>query len=180
MSHNYSILIIVLLVLFAVYRRIRRNIGAQILSPGRLRSRAVIFIVIGLLLLIATFAHPIAYISDGVGLILGLVLAYFAIKTTQFEQRDRGWVYRPNGWIGGIVIGLFFARLIYRLYDVLQMTNAQGSLTHGASSAQMQTSLYIGDPWTAGIIFILFSYYPCYFLFLAQKARHLQVQSQGM
>lgn len=182
MPHNYSVLIIVLLVLFAVYRRIRRNIGFQLLSRTRLLTRSFIFIAIGILLLIASYAYPLAYLSDGLGVILGLILAYFAIKTTQFERREKGWMYRANGWIGGIVIVLFLARLIYRFYVMSQVMNSvSGSGVHGTGmSAQAQTGLYIGDPWTAGIIFILFSYYPCYFLFLARKVKHLDTEARSM
>lgn len=177
MPHNYSILIIALLLIFAVYRRVRRNIGFQMLVPRRLLIRSLIFIVIGILLIVAAVGHPIVYVSDAIGVALGLILAYFAIKSTRFERRKKGFAYRPNGWIGGIVIALFFARILYRLYFTYQMMNnpSTSGLNGTQTSAQMQaSSIYTGDPWTAGIIFILFAYYPCYFLFLARKERHLE------
>jgi membrane protein CcdC involved in cytochrome C biogenesis len=173
--HSLTVPIIALLVIFALYRRIRRTVGAQDLIPRRLRARSYIFIVIGILLLFSSYKYPIAYVSDAVGIILGLVLSYFAIKTTQFEHRERGWVYRPNGWIGGIVLALFFARIIYRFYEAYHMMqNGHGT---GANAANSMQSNLIGDPWTAGMIFILFSYYPCYFLFLARKARALNTET---
>lgn len=173
MQHNYTFIIIALAIVFGIYRRVRRNIGFQPLNPNRLRMRAFIFIIIGILLLIATDQHPIAYVSDAIGIALGLVLSYFAIQNTQFEQRGQSWVYRPKGWIGGVVICLFLGRLIYGFYRGFEeMSNS--SATAGVHSVSpFSSSYYGGEPWTEGILFILFAYYPCYFLFLAYKSRHL-------
>jgi hypothetical protein len=171
LQHSYTFIIIALAIMFGVYRRIRRNIGFQPLKPSRLRVRAFIFIIIGILLLVATIAHPIAYVSDAIGIALGLLLGYFAIQNTQFEQRGQSWAYRPKGWIGGVVICLFLARLVYGFYRDFEVIG-NASATAGATSP-FSSSYFGGDPWTEGIIFILFAYYPCYFLFLAYKARHL-------
>lgn len=179
MSHNYSVLIIVLLVIFGIYRRVRRSIGAQVLRPRTLRTRAYIFIAIMILLLVASYAEPLAYISDAVGIIIGGFLAYFAIKTTQFERGSRGWVYRTHAWISGVVIALFFARLVDRFYESYHVMNQASMNTSGAAaSAQMHNSI-VGDPWTAGMFFILFAYYSCYNLYLVGKAKQLDAESGG-
>lgn len=173
MHQPYSIIIIVLLVLFAIYRRIRRNIGFQRLVPNRLRVRMIIFLIIGLILLVSSAAQPILYVSDAIGIILGLILAYFATSTTKFEVRKERWFYRPNAWVGGIVLALFLGRLLYAfilVYSTMGKLPQHGS---GQASNPFQSGSYVKDPWTAGIIFVLIAYYAGYFLFLLRKAKQL-------
>ncbi|HET7577963.1 MAG TPA: CcdC protein domain-containing protein [Bacillales bacterium] len=166
MNHSY-ILILILLIAFGIYRRIRRNIGFQKLSPKSLRIRLIIFLIIGLMIIASSFALPFLYISDAGGIVLGLLLAYLAITTTKFEIRNEHWYYRPNAWIGGVVIAIFLGRL---LYGFLLMNHSLGNLPLQGSTT---SGTYVRNPWTAGIIFILIAYYGGYYLFLLRKARQL-------
>ncbi|MDQ0189577.1 hypothetical protein JI721_01870 [Alicyclobacillus cycloheptanicus] len=171
MHQSSTIVVVVLLVVFGLYRRVRRQIGYQLLRRGALTFRAVLFAVVSVLLLVAGYKQPMVYVGDGIGIVLGLVLAYIAMRYTQFEQRGGQWYYRSNGWIGAIVIALFFGRLIYRfalLYN-LEKSPAAGAGT----SASLQAVSYTTDPWTAGVVFILFSYYVAYFWMVLRKEKEL-------
>jgi hypothetical protein len=176
MPHNYvSIVVIAALILFGLYRRVRRTIGFQPLNRRRLTMRSIIFIVIGLLILAAASVDPTIYIFDAAGTVIGLILAYFAISNTQYEQRADGWYYRPNGWISAIVLLLFFGRLVYRVVYALDMSKqlSHVATAQGTTPAHLQANTYVADPWTAGMIFVLFAYYACYYLFLVRKEKHL-------
>lgn len=164
----YTIILIGCLVLFGIYRRVRRNIGWQQLNPGRLQVRAVIFFVMGLLFLAAGAIHPISLLSDALGVLIGLLLAYYSAGLTVYEQRDGRWYYRPNTWIGGIVIALFFGRLVYRLYTVSQLKQP-GGLPNGQPGGMSSLNSSIGNPWTAGLLLIMFAYYVVYCLILIRK-----------
>lgn len=180
-SHVLSYGIIVLLIAFSVYRRIRRNIGWQVLIPRRLYARAFIFIIIGLLLLGVGAVHPVSLISDIIGIVVGASLAYYGIRLTQFEWRESHWYFQPNTWIGGTVIVLFLGRLSYRFYSMyaLGIFNSQGTSVATTSSSQMnQMSSFSGASWTAGLLLIMFAYYVLYYFLLLHKEKTLKASEK--
>jgi len=152
-----------ILVLFIVYRRVKRSIGFQRFHPRRLKFRIGIFTVIGLLLLCVGFVHPILYVADALGLICGTALVLLAIRHLKFEQRGQDLYYRTHIGIETTVVALFIARLAYRLLFVF---SAEQTAT---VSDQSQLQQYGGDPWTSAIFFILITYYISFYLFLLQK-----------
>lgn len=79
--------------------------------------------------------------------------------------------YRPNPWIGLIVIALLIVRIGYR---VTLMHAPTGATTIADATSQASVfHAYAADPWTAGAFFILATYYIAYFIFLLQKERKL-------
>jgi hypothetical protein len=40
--------------------------------------------------------HPTSLISDGLGILIGIILAYYGAIMTRLEQRDGHWYFRPN------------------------------------------------------------------------------------
>ena len=139
--------------------------------------RSIIFSVIGGLLLAATLAHPIHFVWDAVGIAAGLVLAFIAIANTRYEHRADGWYYRPNAAIGALVILLFVGRVVYRLVLAYRLV-AGGALQAARMSAPMGASgnPYVTDPWTASFLFVILTYYACYFLLLVRKEKQLASQ----
>lgn len=171
MHNSVSIVLIICLVLFSIYRRVRRNIGWQPLNTRTMTFRTVIFLVIGALFLTASGFHPISLISDVVGIVLGIVLAYYASVMTRYEQRNGGWYFRPNTWIGGAVTALFLFRLIYRFYEAYTLTS-QGGLPQGQSANGLQSISYSGTtPWMSGLLLIMFAYYAAYYLLVMNKQK---------
>jgi len=163
---NFKYLIPVLLVGFLIYRRIQKTIGFQKYTPSRLIFRIVLFSLVVTLILCLTILQPMSLISDLVGIILGLVLVFFAIKNTIFETRSEGLFYRTHIWVELTVLFLFFARLLYRFYNMsLVMGSAQ-------SGERMDTNLNdLRNPLTSAVFFIICTYYIGYFLFILKHAK---------
>lgn len=172
MPHGAAVAGIAVLVLFSVYRRIRRNIGFQRFARKRMITRMLIFAILGALLLVSGYRQPTVYIFDALGLVFGTVIAYFSIRTTSLEWRQDAWYYRPNSWIGMFLTVLFIARIAYRVvqdYELFQMT-ASASLAQ-----QQQLASYSHDPTTSIILFTLIAYYLVYYVFLIGRVRHNNV-----
>lgn len=86
MEHLGPTLLIMALIAFGIYRRVKRTIGFQKLNRKRLIFRTTIFGVLGCVFLYAGLLHPIHFIADAIGLAVGLILSYYAIKHIQFEK----------------------------------------------------------------------------------------------
>jgi len=155
-----------LLVLFIVYRRIRRTVGYQLFQPRKLRVRIGIFAVIALILIGFGFLHPIVWAADAAGLAAGCGLAWFAIRHHEFEDRADGLYYRTHTGIQVIVVGLLVARLAYRFAFLSKLDTAA---TDAQSQAQLQP--YSNDPWTAGVFFILVAYYVVYYTYILRHGK---------
>lgn len=173
--HSATPIVLVLLVAFALYRRVRRTVGFQKFVRSRLVTRLVLFVVVGVLSLAAGLAYPLVYVYDAIGALIGAGIAYYAIRTTAFERRAGGWYYRPHPWIGVILIVLFVGRLAFEVYQDSALISSAASGQAAANQAQL--SSYAHEPITAGIFFIVVAYYIVYFAFLIRKEKHLEVQS---
>lgn len=171
MPHIVNIGVLAVVILLLLARRVKRTVGQQVLSTGRLWLRIVVFAVIAVLVLLGSLSHPLDLVSDAVGLAIGSVLAYVAIRTTVFAPQRGRWTYRPNPWIGLIVIALLIVRIGYR---VTLMHAPTGATTIADATSQASVfHAYAADPWTAGAFFILATYYIAYFILLLQKERKL-------
>ncbi|MFB5191839.1 hypothetical protein [Alicyclobacillus fastidiosus] len=180
MQHYTSVIIIVALVLFGMYRRVRRTVGFQPLVRGRLTTRVVIFSILALVILAAGITSPWSYISDAVGLVIGGIIAYISARTTKFEMRNGRWGYLQHLWIGIGLIVLFVGRLAFRFIEISQDV---GKIHEQQASTQNQMAAQsFSDPWTSGIFMLLVAYYIGYFVFLLRKARELEnaAQPKGM
>jgi hypothetical protein len=160
------------LIPLALYRRFRRNFGRQPLAPAR--RRMVIFSVVGALILLQALMLRSAVIlfGDVIGALLGVELAVWGASRTRFLS-DRGQLYYvPHTYTGVAVSALFLGRLIYRfaqLYAVPGIAASQGiDGTTASGPAAMGRS-----PLTAGILFVLFGYYVCYYGLVLHKSRHI-------
>lgn len=175
MPHIASIGIIVLLVLFALYRRIRRTVGYQPLAKRRMTTRMVLFLVVLVLFLVSGYLNPIIYLYDAIGIVIGGAIAIISIRTTSFEQRANGWYYRPHPWIGILLVVLLIGRIGVRAYEVYTLS-ADKTLTQ-STSANNGLDVYAHDPFTTLVLFTLFTYYVVYYIFLIRRERHLSNRS---
>lgn len=110
-----------LVVVWGVFRRIKRTIGRQPLQPKRLQIRIALLAVIGALMLITSYRNPslIGALVLGVG--IGALLGAFGLQHTKFEQTTEGRFYTPHTYIGVGITLLFVGRLVYR-FATVQMT----------------------------------------------------------
>lgn len=171
-QHTNTIVVLIVLVLFSIYRRVRRNIGWQLLHPRKLWVRTCIFLLIGLAFLVGGISHPLSLLSDVAGIIIGVVLAYYGAVLTRFEQREGGLHYRPNIWIGSTVTFIFLARFIYRFYSIFS-TGAYAKVQQGQNNGYQNMGYTIGNSWTAGLMLIMFAYYIFYYMILLKKQKQL-------
>ncbi|HTA26352.1 MAG TPA: CcdC protein domain-containing protein, partial [Bacteroidia bacterium] len=113
--------VVIFLVALILARRIRRSVGFQKYNQPLLIIRIVLFSIISLLFLAFAILYPMAFVSDGVGIIAGLILAYIATNHAQFEKRENGLYFKTHIWVEIVVITLFLARFIYRVIVVKDM-----------------------------------------------------------
>jgi hypothetical protein len=153
------------IVAFGVYRRVRRNIGRQILTAPRQWVRMGLITV---LCLVLTFLHPlqpiaVAYI--GSGLIVGAAIGWFALRHTEFTATPEGYFYTPHLYIGLAITALFVGRLLYRMVLVYDTVSKAAPGTVPAPD---------NNPLTLGILFLTASYYVVYCTGLLQWLRRAQ------
>ncbi|WNQ11243.1 sporulation protein [Paenibacillus aurantius] len=163
------------IIALVLYRRVRRTVGFQLYRPRRLKVRMVIFGLIGLLILEASFQHPVSFVADAAGLVLGGVLLLYAVRHTVFEKRESGWFYRTHLWVEMTVVALFLGRLAYRLIALVSA---------GPSAAQQppdpaKWESYWQDPLTAGVFFILVVYYVGFYGYVLKRGKGLTIEGPG-
>jgi len=164
MEHLAPTFVIALLIGFMLYRKTKRTVGSQKLVRSRLMFRMILFGVVGCIFLYASVLHPLNFIADLAGLACGLLLAYYAVKHTEFEQRSDGLYYRTATWVNIAVLALLVGRIVYRMLT-------QGSIDGAAPPDPAR--MFASDPLTIGIFFVIITYYIRFFTFLLVKQKEL-------
>ncbi|MEW9701177.1 hypothetical protein [Paenibacillus sp. SI8] len=157
-----------LIVVLIIYRRTRRAIGFQRLSTRRLKFRLTLFSILGIIIFLFGFVHPIHFIGYAVGLAAGVGLGLLAIRHTRFEHRSDGWYFRTHLWIEIAVLVLFLGRIAYRIVFIAAAPNSSYTSMNPADPSQ-----FMRDPVTAGVFFIIVSYYVLYFSYLLREESKL-------
>lgn len=160
MSGALGVAAVAVLIVFGIYRRLRRTIGRQPIQPGRFLFRAGLFAVIGALILVPVAAKPLDLGGAAAGLAVGAALAFLGIRHTRFEKTAEGAYFVPNLYIGLLVFALFIGRLAYRLFGIYSHGGFSGS---GAAASGMSFQ-NVHDPITLGLLLVFFSYYIFYYL----------------
>jgi hypothetical protein len=158
-----------LIIGFIVYRRTKRSIGFQQFSRGRLMFRMILFGIFGLVILGFGFLHPIHFVADAIGLIGGGILGLIAIRHTRFEKRETGWYYRTHLWVEVAVLILFLGRIAYRMLFLFSVGKADAASMNTADPSQ-----FTKDPLTAGVFFVIVTYYVLYFGYLLKEEDKLE------
>jgi len=151
------IAVLAILLPWSIYRRVRRNVGPQLLSPQRLKLRCLaLAAVLGLV------AWPFlqhgrldllgALLAGGVP---GVGVAWYAVRHTRFEQKDGKDYYVPNAKIGLTLSALLLARVAYRLFQVYPLLTQPGGPPLGALQA-------MNTPLTTALIGLVIGYYLAY------------------
>ena len=103
------------LFLWAIYRRVRRNIGRQQLKPRRIIVSLVILSLVTLFLLTTAFTLPLLALTFAGGAIVGVAVSFLGLRHTKFETTADGHFYTPNTYIGLGLSLLLLGRMTYRL-----------------------------------------------------------------
>lgn len=170
MDHNLiTPILITLAVAWAIYRRVRRNIGRQRIRATRMRWRIGLLGIIGVLVLVVSLRHVELCAALIAGVAGGVVLAWFGLRYTQFETTVQGSFYTPHTYIGVFVSVLLLGRIAYRFVAVYP-------LMHAAVQANSNPMLgYQKSPLTLAIFGVLVGYYVAYYLGVLHKSRTLAV-----
>ncbi len=152
--------LVVPLILFGVYRRLRRTFGRQPIQPKRKMLRITLLSAIGAALTISAWHDPGLFEAALAGLALGAAFGGLGLRLTQFEGTAEGKFYTPNVYIGGVLTAVFLGRLVYRFIAVPQAMQAAAQHAPDANPfASFQTS-----PLTLGIFTMLVGYYVTYYV----------------
>ncbi len=133
--------LIVPLIGWRIYTRVRRNVGRQPFHNRRWKSTVIIFSVMTALLGLLAMRSLAALGGLGAGLVLGTALAGVAFRLTRWEATAAGNFYTPNIVIGLGVTLLFLGRIAYRIIAVVGMTPADRVSAGGFSTYQNPVTL---------------------------------------
>ena len=166
---KYSAVLLAALLLWAIYRRLRRTFVRQRLSAARMGLRAVFIGVVGVLLVPLAFKSLPLAAAVLSGLAGGVLLAVWGASQTRFERDGKALYYLPHTYSGLAVSALFLGRLAYRYVQ------GHGAMLPpaGQDGLGQMTAMYGRSPLTVGCFFVLVGYYVCYNSVLLYKARHL-------
>jgi hypothetical protein len=167
------------LVVFAVYRRLRRSFGRQRLRPGRMTVRIVLLALIGCVMLPMALRSAQYLAAELAGAALGVGLALWGAQRTRFATYGGQLHYVPHTYTGIAVSLLFLGRLTFRI--VQMYTGVQGPLVANAQVANAADPSHafapasmVRSPFTVAIFFVLIGYYVCYYSWVLWKSKHLK------
>ena len=132
--------LVVPLLAWRVYSRVRRTIGRQHFRPGRSWASVIIFSLLSVLVAVSALRSPAALGGLGAGLALAVPLGVVALRLTRFETRAEGNFYVPNPVIGIGVTVIFLGRLAYRIATV---AGGGGAAMGGPAMAQSPLTLVL-------------------------------------
>ena len=145
-------LVLLPLIGWRLYRRVRSSIGRQKLSKVRPWITVSVFPLLILLIGFATHGHATSLGCIAAGLSIGAGLGVFGTRKTVFENTPQGMFYTPNAHLGIALSVVFIGRVIYRMFELY-------SLDTSAPSASMD---FTRSPLTLAIFGLLAGYYVAY------------------
>jgi hypothetical protein len=172
------------LIVFAIYRRLRRSFGRQVLRPGRMIFRIVLITAVGCALLPMALRSSQYLWAELAGAALGIGLGLWGAERTRFVMHGGRLHYVPHTYTGIAVSLLFLGRLAFRavqVYAGVQVPHAADSggayVTDAPdpSLAFAPTSM-VRSPLTVGIFFVLAGYYLWYYGSVLWKSKHLKAE----
>jgi hypothetical protein len=152
-------LILIPVILFLIWRRVRRQFGPQPIQRKRMITRIVIFAAAAGLLSLGLMPdlHLLAGLAGGV--LAGAALGLLGLRLSRFEVHPvKGDCYVPNPYIGALVTAVLLARIAWRfamLGPALQDPSGGTPPIHGPAIGQSPLTLL-----TFGLVV---GYYVCYY-----------------
>jgi hypothetical protein len=162
------------LVVFAVYRRLRRSFGRQELRPGRMMARIVLLTVVGCALTPMALRSAQYLWAELVGAALGIGLGLWGAERTRFLTYGERLHYVPHTYTGIAVSLLFLGRLVFRIVRVYMGAQAAHAANAPDSTQAFAPNSMVRSPLTVGIFFVLVGYYVCYYGLVLWKSKHIK------
>src|SRR5882724_13381640 len=123
-SSTIALLVLIPLMAWRVYARIRRMVGRQRLSRVRPWITLTVLSLVIALVTASTLLHPERLVWFIAALAAGGALSVFGLKMTKFEATPQGLFYTPNAHLGIALSLLFVGRIAYRLVEVYALGTA--------------------------------------------------------
>ncbi|RUL76049.1 DUF1453 domain-containing protein [Dyella choica] len=160
MEPHFSMpLVLIPVIAFAVWRRVRRQFGPQPIQRNRMILRIAFFAVIAGLIALAA-RHDLRLLGGlSGGVLAGSALGLLGLRLSRFEVHPvKGDCYVPNPYIGALITALLLARLAWRLAmlgPAMQDPTGATPPIHGPGIGQSPLTLL-----TFGLVV---GYYVCYY-----------------
>src|SRR4051812_32569023 len=151
-NHLIPLLVIVPVIIWRMYSRIKRNIGRQTLGKWRPWVTLTLFPAILVLVSVRSIEHPAGLWSMAAGLAAGVLLGVFGTKHTKFENTPAEIFYTPNAHIGIALSVIFAARVVYRVFHSYSMD----------PNVPFDPADFASGPLTLSIFGLLAGYYMTY------------------
>jgi hypothetical protein len=170
-SSTIQSLLVAALLVWVVYRRVRRSFGRQLLQPRRMIIRMVLLVAVGCLL--APLAvRSTAYLTAVIGGLLGgVALGLWGAEHTRFLDADGRRYYVPHTYSGLAVMLLVVGRIAYRMSQIFTGTGAPGHAAQSGVGAHAGAAV-VQSPLTVAPLFLLVGYYVCFYLRVLHKSKH--------
>jgi hypothetical protein len=154
------------LVVWGIWRRMRRTFGRQSVQPARMGLRIGILTLAGVAVLVTSGLRSPQMLEALVGgLLCGAALAYLGLRHTRFEVTTEGRFYTPHTYIGLAVMLLFLGRLAYRF---LYLSIGTGGMPPAGPNF---AATYQRSPLTLGVFGVLLGYYVLYYVGILIRTR---------
>jgi hypothetical protein len=145
--------VLVPLVVWRIYRRVRRNIGPQPYQPRRLKARVIIFSVLILLFAAVAARDSMSLLAYAGGIAASVLLGWLGVRLTTFQREPDAETFTPNTLIGVILSLILVGRIVYRF--VVLYSAMQAGVHPPATPLQ--------SPLTMIILGLTFGYYVAYY-----------------
>lgn len=157
------------LVLWTMYRRVRRTIGRQRIESGRMKFRIAVLAVVGTLIALGALRDWQLLGAMLAGVAGGALLGWIGLRETKFEVTVRDKFYTPHLYIGLFVSGLLIARLAYRFLALYPAMHA------AAQDDRNPFAAFQKSPLTLAIFGIVIGYYVFYYIGVLRRSLSLVV-----
>lgn len=167
MNPNMIYALMIPLMAFAIWRRVRGSFGRQPIRRQRMIGR-IVFLAIVMGLIGLGGLHNTRLLEGLLGgALAGAALGAVGIKLTRFERDAAGNdLYIPNAWIGGLLTVLLVSRLAWRF--LVTMPQLQDpAMAHSAPAMG-------NSPLTLAIFGLTIGYYISYFAGLLVHHRRFE------
>lgn len=150
---TFVFFIIVPLIAWRIYKRVRRNIGQQKSRLWRHWAGTVLCPILLALFALAAMRSMDAEIALVGGIAAGLALGTWGLRLTRYAESGGNFYYTPNPYLGVGLSALLVARVLWRFYELYQL--------HGAMPPAASNDL-ARSPLTLLLLGLVFGYYTAY------------------
>ena len=150
---NLVFLVVIPLIAWRIYKRVRRNIGQQKSRLWRHWAGTVLCPILLVLFGLAAMRSADAEIALLGGIVVGLALGTWGLRLTKFMESGGNYYYTPNPYLGVGLSALLVTRVAWRFYEIYQL---HGGMPPAASNDLARS------PLTLVLLGLVFGYYAIY------------------